>query len=84
MSADSVHSHRRWAQDLGGVPYPLLADFTKAMTDSYGMLNGETGAPRRSVFVIDRQGVVRFKNASFNASEPTQYEEAIKALEACG
>jgi len=82
VSADSVHSHRRWAQDLGGVPFPFLADFSKKMTDAFGILNPENGAARRSAFVIDKNGVVRYKNTSFNASEPSQYEEVIKALEA--
>lgn len=82
VSADSLHSHKRWVQDLGGVPFPFLPDFKKEMTNSFGVLNPEMGAPRRSVFVIDKQGVVRYKNASFNASEQSQYEEAFKALEA--
>jgi peroxiredoxin len=64
------------------VPFPFLADFNKKTIQAYGILNEENGAPKRSVFVIDRQGVVRYKNTSFNASEPAQYEEAIKALEA--
>jgi peroxiredoxin len=82
VSADSIHSHRRFAQELGGVPFPLLADFTKRMTESFGMLNEQDGAPKRAVFVIDKNGVIRYKNTNFNASEPGQYEEAIKALEA--
>ena len=82
VSTDSIHSHRRFAQDLGGVPFPLLADFTKHMTDQFGMLNEQDGAPKRSVFVIDKNGKVVHKNTNFNASEPAQYEEAIKALEA--
>ena len=82
MSTDSIHSHRRFAQDLGGVPFPMLADFTKQMSDSFGVLNTQDGGSVRSVFVIDKDGIVRYKNTSFNASEPAQYEEAIKALEA--
>jgi peroxiredoxin Q/BCP len=81
LSADSLFSHRRWAQDLGGVPFPFVADFNKKTIEAYGILNPENGAPKRSVFVIDKQGVVRYKNTNFNASEPSQYEEAIKALE---
>ncbi len=64
------------------MPFPMLADFTKKMIESFGVLNEETGAARRSVFVVDKTGVVRYKNASFNASEKSQYEEAIQALEA--
>ena len=82
VSADSIHAHRRFAQELGGVPFPLLADFTKSMSASFGVLNEQDGAPLRAVFVLDKNGVVLYKNESFNASEPAQYDEAIKALEA--
>jgi peroxiredoxin len=82
VSADSIFSHRRWLQDLGGSDFPMLADFNKEMLRSWGILDEQTGRPVRSVFVIDKDGVVRHKNTSFNASEPAQYEAAIKALEA--
>jgi len=82
VSADSLFSHKRWLQDLGGSPFPMLADFKKEMLRDYGVLDEQKGTPVRSVFVIDKNGVVRYKNTSFNASDPAQYEEAIKALEA--
>ena len=83
ISVDSIHSHRRWAEELGGLPFPLLADFTKNITRSWGVLNEERGTPVRSVFVLDRNGVVRYKNASFDAANSEHYAEALKALEAC-
>src|SRR3954452_5869540 len=81
ISADSLFAHRRWVQDLGGSPFPMLADFNKDMLKSWGILDEKTGRPVRSIFVLDKNGVVRHKNTSFNASEPAQYEEAIKTLE---
>ena len=27
VSIDSKHSHKKWAESLGGVSYPLLQDF---------------------------------------------------------
>ncbi len=83
VSADSIFAHRRYLQDLGEVPFPLAADFTKNMLRQYGILNETNGYPVRSVFVIDKNGEIRYKNTQFNASDPAQYEEAIKALEAC-
>ena len=41
-----------------GTPFPLLADTDKAVGQLYGTL-GPIGFYRRSVFVVDAQGVVR-------------------------
>ena len=58
ISAQSVESHERFAAKHG-FQFPLLADVDKAVAASYGTL-GPLGFPRRSVFVIDRQGIVRY------------------------
>ena len=60
VSVDSVHSQARWAQDLGGVPYPILSDFHPkgAVAAAYGVYNEETGTARRSSFIIDLRGLV--------------------------
>ena len=58
ISAQSVESHEMFAgkQDL---KFPLLADIDKAVAGLYGTL-GPLGFPRRSVFIIDRHGVIRY------------------------
>ena len=58
ISAQSVESHERFAAKHG-FQFPLLADVDKAVAASYGTL-GPLGFPRRSVFIIDRQGIVRY------------------------
>ena len=58
ISAQSVESHERFAAKHG-FQFPLLADVDKAVAAAYGTL-GPLGFPRRSVFVIDRQGIVRY------------------------
>lgn len=83
ISADSIPSHRRWVEDLGGVPFPMLADFTKQTCRAFGALNEERGTPIRSVFVVDKGGVVRYKNPAFDAANASHYEEALVALQAC-
>ena len=42
--------------------HPILADFHPkgGVAKSFDVYNEETGLPRRSVFVIDKEGVVRF------------------------
>ena len=62
ISTDSQHSHRAWSNALGGVKYPLLADFYPQgeMTNSYGLLNKKTGAPLRAIVIVDKKGIVQF------------------------
>lgn len=58
VSAQSVDSHEKFA-GKHGFKFPLLADTDKAVAASYGTL-GPIGFPRRSVFIIDAEGVVRY------------------------
>ncbi|MBI4308130.1 MAG: redoxin domain-containing protein [Chloroflexi bacterium] len=63
LSCDSVYSHKAFAGSLGGISYPVLADWHPKgkVTEAYGVMNPQRGAPIRSVFVIDKNGVVRWK-----------------------
>jgi len=61
ISIDSVFSHQAWAETLGGIEYPLLSDFWPhgAVAEKYGVMT-EDGFTERTLFVIDRQGVIRY------------------------
>jgi peroxiredoxin Q/BCP len=60
ISPQDIDSHERWAEKKG-FHFPLLADTDKNVIEAYGV-----GAPligvRRSVFVVDANGVVRFSD----------------------
>lgn len=58
ISAQSVDSHEKFA-GKHGFKFPLLADTDKTVAAAYGTL-GPIGFPRRSVFIIDAHGVVRY------------------------
>jgi len=47
---------------LGGLPYPVLADFHPKgeMSDSFGVYNEERGVSKRAIVIIDKQGIIRF------------------------
>jgi len=62
VSIDSKHSHKKWAESLGGVSYPLLQDFHPkgAMATSYGAYLENKGFAARSTFIVDKQGSVRY------------------------
>ena len=52
-------------------PVPLLSDFWPhgEVTKLYGVFNEETGVARRTVLVIDKEGVIRYKQSYANISE---------------
>ncbi len=63
LSPQSVATHDEFAAANGGFSFPLLADVGKAVGHAYGVL-GPLGFYRRSIFVIDPDGVVRYAHRS--------------------
>ena len=61
MSVDSMFALRTWAVAMGGIKHPLLADFWPhgAAAKALGILNEDSGATMRTLFIIDPEGVVR-------------------------
>lgn len=65
ISVDSVFSHKAFAEQLGGLPFELLADFERTVVTQWGVrredVAGYSGMPLRSVFILDQEGVVRWR-----------------------
>lgn len=63
ISCDHVAAHRAWSTAMGGLPYPELSDWHPKgeVTQAYGLWNEERGAGTRAVIIVDREGVVRFR-----------------------
>ena len=61
LSVDSVSSHKAWSRSLGGISFPLMADYFPhgEVAQKYGVLNRK-GWAERSFFAIDLHGVVRY------------------------
>lgn len=58
VSVDDVESHKKFAEKHG-LPFPILADSTKATAKKYGVLKSYLGAlelAKRETFLIDPQG----------------------------
>ncbi len=64
LSPQDVASHEAFAA-AQALRLPLLADADKAVGRAYGIL-GPLGFYRRSVFVVDRDGVIRFARRSLS------------------
>lgn len=81
ISPQSVKSHDGFS-DRHGFGFPLLADEDKATFRAYGCL-GPLGFPRRSVFVVDREGIVRYSHrsgAGLTFRKTAELVEAVKAV----
>ena len=83
VSVDSAFAHKVWANDQG-YEFPLLADFWPhgAVAKSYGVFDEEKGIALRGTFVIDKEGVVRWKvvNGIPDARDQAEYLKALAAL----
>lgn len=73
VSPQSIESHDAFAAAQGGYAFPLLTDRDKAVGASYSIL-GPLGFYRRSVFVIDAEGIVRYAHRSVTSLmyQPTE------------
>lgn len=87
VSTDSVYSHRAWLQtprDKGGVEgleYPLAADSTKKISSDYGVLIEDRGIALRGLFVIDPEGVLRYK-VVHDLNIGRSVEETLRVIQA--
>lgn len=80
ISAQSLESHERFS-DKHGFRFPLLADTDKAVAAAYGTL-GPLGFPRRSVFVVDAAGTVRYAHRAIAGLTFRPVDEIVAAIQA--
>jgi alkyl hydroperoxide reductase subunit AhpC len=82
INVDHVWSHAAWGESMGGLGYPLLADFNLhgEVTRRYGLWRSERGNGKRAIFVIDKEGIVRWVKV-YERGIP-ENEELLTALAA--
>ena len=78
ISAQDVVSHDRFT-GKHGFGFPLLADTDKAVASAYGVL-GPLGFVRRSVFIVDRHGVIRYAHRAIAGVTYRPVGELVEAL----
>lgn len=79
VSAQDVDSHEAFSSKHG-FGFPLLADVDKQVAAAYGTL-GPIGFPRRSVFIIDRDGVIRYAHRAMAGLTYRPVTELVGELE---
>jgi thioredoxin-dependent peroxiredoxin len=81
LSPQGVDSHEKFSEKQGGFAFPLLADTDKEVGRAYGIL-GPLGFYRRSVFVIDANGIIRYAHRSATGLTFKKSTELLEALQA--
>lgn len=84
ISVESDRAHRAFAAQLG-LPFPLLSDFNREVVARYGIqyeqeYSGFRGMSKRAVFVIDEDGIIRYKWVTEDASRAPDVQQVIDCL----
>ncbi|MGH9094738.1 MAG: peroxiredoxin [Acidimicrobiales bacterium] len=78
LSPQDVASHERFAAEQG-LHLPLLADVDAQVGQAYDIL-GPLGFYRRSVFVVDGAGMIRFARRSMSSMTYLPVERLLEAV----
>lgn len=76
VNRDSVYAHKAWAREFG-IEVPLLADMTGKAARAYDVYLDEAGITKRAVFVIDKQGVLRFAHVEDKPGDFTLHADEL-------
>jgi len=68
ISPQDVDSHERWIAKEG-FPFALLADTELTVAELFGVKGGRGIAVKRSVFLVDSEGIARYR-----------YEGTVRAI----
>jgi peroxiredoxin len=79
VSGDYVFSHQEWAKHHN-LQFPLLSDHDHKVAKLYGSYNEAAGFNNRTIFLIDKNGVVRYTNMQFKAGDANDYSKLKEEL----
>ncbi|MGN6217775.1 MAG: peroxiredoxin family protein [Solirubrobacterales bacterium] len=79
ISAQSVDSHERFTKEKS-LNVPLLADEDGEVARAYGVKAGPM--VRRAIFIVDEEGIVRYKKVSLTGLSYESVEDLERALTA--
>lgn len=85
ISVDSLHTLAKYKSDQN-LNFSLLSDFNKDVSSLYGSLYetfgyNMNGVSKRSAFVIDKNGIIRYAEVLENASEQPSFKNIALVLE---
>lgn len=85
ISVDSVFTLKKYKEDQH-YDFPLLSDFNKEVSALYGSLYNEwildmKGVSKRSAFVIDKAGIIRYAEVLENAGDIPDFNTINRVLD---
>lgn len=91
VSTDSEFVHLAWRQnhaDLKDLPFPMLADIKRELSQSLGIIDKEAGVAMRATFLVDPEGIIRSVsvtdlNVGRNTNEVLRVLDALQTDELC-
>lgn len=91
VSTDSEFVHLAWKQHhpaLKDLPYPMLSDLKRELSQSLGILDDKEGVAQRAVYIIDPENIIRFVmvtdlNVGRNPKEVLRVLDALQTDELC-
>ncbi|MDX1974104.1 MAG: peroxiredoxin [Rickettsiales bacterium] len=84
LSTDSEFVHLAWRQskeELNSLPFPMLADVKRELSEALGILDPEEGVAQRATYVIDPEGIIRFVMVT-DLSVGRNVKEVLRVLDA--
>lgn len=83
IAVTATFSQMAFAETLG-IGFPLLSDWGGAVATAYGVRyaewKGHEGVAKRSIFVIDGEGMIRYRWSTDDALELPDLAEAVGVL----
>lgn len=85
ISVDSLYTLAKYKAEQS-FNFPLLSDFNKEVSEAYDSLYKEwiltmKGVSKRSAFVIDAEGIIRYAEVLDNAGEQPDFNQIRAVLE---
>lgn len=83
-SIDSEFVHLAWRQnhrDLKNLPFPMLADIKRELSNDLGIIDPEEGVSQRATYIVDPEGIIRFVSVT-DLNVGRNVEEVIRVLDA--
>lgn len=84
VSTDSEFVHLAWRQnhvDLKALPFAMLADLKRELSQSLGILDKVEGVCLRATFIVDPEGIIRFVSVN-DLSVGRNPQEVLRVLDA--
>ncbi|MCZ4281885.1 peroxiredoxin [Kiloniella laminariae] len=91
VSTDSDFVHMAWRKDhadLNDLPFPMVSDIKRELSEALGVLDRDAGVALRATFVVDPDGIIQHVavnglNVGRNPQETLRILDALQTDELC-